>query len=98
MRRDCRHRASVVRLHPADGDQRVAAPSQRVGGASLTAMDRWVYDWGTVACRVAAMMESIKVVAAIERVLLRRTCGHARETALAETLRLLGSSAGAAAY
>jgi membrane associated rhomboid family serine protease len=32
----------------------LSGPDVRVGGATLTVMDRWVYDWGTVACRVAA--------------------------------------------
>jgi membrane associated rhomboid family serine protease len=26
----------------------------RIGGVTLSALDRWMYDWGTVACRVAA--------------------------------------------
>src|SRR5688500_6095790 len=26
--------------------------SERIGDATMTALDRWVYDWGTVGCRV----------------------------------------------
>jgi len=30
----------------------LAGTTQRIGNATMTALDRWVYDWGTVGCRV----------------------------------------------
>ncbi|MGE0541516.1 MAG: rhomboid family intramembrane serine protease [Dehalococcoidia bacterium] len=32
----------------------LSGTSVRIGGVTLSALDRWMYDWGTVGCRVAA--------------------------------------------